>query len=230
MNVALVIQARMDSRRCPGKVLREAHGKPVLAYLLERLSFCSLADKIIVATSTEPSDDLISKFCDDIDINCYRGSLENVTDRFVSLCNHANLDYCVRISADSPLLDPKIIDRAVELCLEKKVDLVTNVHPRSFPKGQSVEVINSKALSSAYKQMQTAEDREHVTPYFYNNDHNYSIYNFSCSTNCSHLNMCIDTEDDLIKFSHIIDQMESAHTQYSLRSLLPLYINQENEQ
>src|SRR3989338_2994155 len=104
LKIAAIIQARMSSERLPGKVLCEIEGKPVLGYLLERIKFCRQIYKIIVATSAEKEDSAIADFCGKSGVDCYRGSLSDVADRFKEISEMYNLDGFVRISADSPLL------------------------------------------------------------------------------------------------------------------------------
>src|SRR5689334_213909 len=130
MALVAVVQARYSSRRLPGKVLQEVAAKPLLAYLLERLARCSTLRGIVVATSVEKSDDAIARFCIERGIELYRGPLADVLGRFVGAAETLNLDALVRINGDSPLLDPAIVDQAVELFEQGDVDLVTNVHPR----------------------------------------------------------------------------------------------------
>ncbi len=155
MSTGIIVQARMGSQRLPGKVLYSVAGKPMLQYLLERLEHCRGVDKVVVATSSDQSDDPVFKFCRQYGATCYRGSLLNVAARFKELLDIYQFDTFVRISGDSPFLDPKLIELGLEIFCRDNFDLVTNVMPRSYPKGQSVEIVRGAALKAAYPLMQT---------------------------------------------------------------------------
>lgn len=190
------VQARMSSRRLPGKVLRPLLGKPIIEYLLESLTHCETRVRTVVLTSTDPSDDPIASFCQSESVECFRGSLEDVAARFLAAANAFNAESFVRISGDSPLLDFRIVDRAVRLFEEQPCDLATNVLVRTFPKGQSVEVIARSALARAYESMQPS-NREHVTTYFYRHADRFTIRDFRHPRDCGTIQMAVDTEEDL---------------------------------
>ena len=158
-----IIQARMSSTRLPGKVLHKVKGKPMIQYLLESLGQCILIDRVVVATSTDDSDGPVADFCREYGIACHRGPLEDVAKRFVEALDVFGLDAFVRICGDSPLLDYRLVDRAVEIFNSGQFDMVTNVLHRTFPKGQSVEVIDSKMFKQAYPLMREDSEREHIS-------------------------------------------------------------------
>src|SRR2546428_2643732 len=105
----------MSSRRLPGKVLRPLAGRPLLTHLLNRLGRCREASAVVVATSTDPSDDPVATYCDDFGVRCFRGDLEDTAARLVAAAAWAHFDVLVRVSGDSPLLDPRVVDRAVRI-------------------------------------------------------------------------------------------------------------------
>ena len=162
----VLIQARFSSARLPGKVLRPLAGRPMLALLLERLRLAKRAGEIIVATSTAPMTMRSRRFCDGIGVKCFRGPLDDMAERLVQAAEGAGAEAFVRINGDSPLMSPAVVDAVIELYETQDVDLATNVQTRSFPKGQSVEVIRVEALRRAQTMMQAGE-AEHVTPAFY---------------------------------------------------------------
>ncbi len=145
MKIGVIIQARMSSQRLPDKVLTMVNGKPLLQYLLERLTHCSSIDQIVVATSEDKSDDPIAVFCHEYGALCFRGPLQNVAKRFYMALEKYNLDAFVRVCCDSPMLDQKLIDQGVKL-FNGEYDLVTNTLRRSYPVGQSVEVIRYRGI------------------------------------------------------------------------------------
>src|SRR5260221_236269 len=177
MRVGAVIQARFSSQRLPGKVLRALCGKPLLAHLVDRLRRSAVLDTIAVATSTEPSDDAVAAFCASAGIACERGALDDVLGRIQAAARALQLDGIVRVSGDSPLLDPSLVRQTVKLFRRGGWDLVTNVQVRSFPKGQSVEVIAAEALDRVAVKAGAPAEREHVTPYFYAHPELFRIRN-----------------------------------------------------
>src|ERR1044071_4155673 len=132
MNTGIIVQARMTSRRLPGKVLHVVAGKPLMQYLLERIRAHFNSEKIVVATSSDPSDKPVSEFCAGFGVDCYRGPLDNVADRFKEVVDAYSFDNFVRVSGDSPLLDARLIERGLNTFREGDFDLVTNVLPRTF--------------------------------------------------------------------------------------------------
>lgn len=223
MKAYVVIQARMGSERFPGKVLFLIEGKPVLQYLLERVKNCSSLEDIIVATSTEKEDSAIADFCDKYGVSCYRGSLSDVASRFKELSEKHPLDCFVRLSADSPLLDQQIINKAIDIFKQGNFDIVTNIQKRTYPKGQSVEVLRNSTFQSNYGLMQEPEDLEHVTKYFYKNPHNFKIYNFALDRDCSDVRLALDTPRDLEVITSLIQRMKKPHWQYGLDEILQIY-------
>jgi spore coat polysaccharide biosynthesis protein SpsF (cytidylyltransferase family) len=144
--VLCIIQARYSSKRFPGKVLRKILGTTVLQRVINQVKKSKKISKIIIATSKHKTDKKIINFCNKNKIHCISGSLKNVFRRFHSIIVQKKCKSFVRISADSPLIDPSLIDRAVTIFKKNRYDIVTNVFPRTFPKGFSVEVVNSKLI------------------------------------------------------------------------------------
>ena len=163
MRVGAVVQARMGSARLPGKTLTDLGGRPALIWLLERLERAQELDDILIATSIDHADDVLADWCERYGVACHRGPEDDVARRVLEAARWRDLDAVARLSGDSPLLDQRLVDRGVALARRSDADLVSNVRPRSFPPGQSVEVVRTTALQLAVTQMLDAEDREHVT-------------------------------------------------------------------
>lgn len=208
----VIVQARMNSARVPGKVLRPLAGRPLLGHLLDRLR--PLHMPLVVATSDHPSDDAISRFCEAEGVAAHRGSLEDVAARFVGAAHEQGIDPIVRVSGDSPLLDPALVLRAVGLW-EPGV-LVTNVRPRSFPTGQSVEVFELAELEAAEI---GAEAREHVTPTLYER---LRVHNFAHTPDLSHLRLTLDTDQDAARLDALFARMDRPPSDYSLAEVVEL--------
>ena len=192
-----IVQARMSSLRLPNKVLIKIYKKTMLERVINSIKKSKKINKIIVATSNLKSDDKIQSFCRAKKIDCYRGSINNVYSRFVKIIKDLNCKNFIRISGDSPLIDYKLIDQAINIFGKKKLDIVTNVFPRSFPQGQSVEVLNSKMFIKNFKKIKKKTHKEHITKYFYENFKNFRITNFSFYKNYEHLNISINNHTDL---------------------------------
>ena len=228
-----IVQARMGSTRFPGKVLCEINGKPLLQYLLESLFQCSDIDQVVVATSVESSDDPIVEFCHLLGVECYRGDLESVAGRFVELLESYKFDAFVRISGDSPLLDHRLVSRAASYFKSGEFDLVTNILQRTFPKGQSVEIIDSKVFQAAYPLMSTKNEKEHVTTYFYLHSERFKIHNFESGENFGHVQLSVDTSSDMQRFKTIVNSMDRPHWQYTFKDILkriPQHNNFNNQE
>lgn len=223
MKIGAIVQARMTSERFPGKVLHKVAGKPMLQYLLERLNHCTLLDDIVVATSTEDNDTPIADFCTEGEVRHYRGPLSDVAGRFKEVLDNYSFDGFVRVNGDSPLLDQQLIDKGISIFLKGNFDLVTNVFPKTFPKGQSVEILSVKIFREAYPFMKENDEIEHVTPYFYKKKGKFKIYNFESVDNKIGIQLSVDTPQDMDVFVSIISKMKNPHWSYNLDEILSFY-------
>ena len=173
--IIAIIQGRMGSSRLPGKVLLDIAGKPMLQHVVERTRRAKTLNKVVVATSNDPSDDPIADFCNALSVPCARGSLHDVLDRYYQAAKAQHAGVVVRITADCPLIDPELIDETVRLVIEPRtgthVDFSANRLPppfeRSFPIGLDVEVCTFAALERAWMESTETFHREHVMPYLY---------------------------------------------------------------
>jgi spore coat polysaccharide biosynthesis protein SpsF len=217
-----LIQARMSSRRLPGKVLMNVAGRPMLAWLVERLRCCRNLSACAIATSVDPSDDPIASLATRLGVPVVRGNLGDVVARFLAAADALEVEAFVRVNGDSPLLDPALVDRAVSCFAAGAFDLVTNVHPRSFPKGQSVEVLRVAALRNLATQTVDRDDREHVTRYFYRCADRFSILNFACDDDLSDVQMSVDSPQDFLAFERVAGAMERPQWEYGFRELVEL--------
>ncbi len=222
MTIGALIQARMSSKRLPGKVLYPIVIKPLLLYTLERLQKVSDFDDIVVCTSTDLTDDKIEAFCQSQKQSCFRGSLTNVTQRFREALLNYGFDYFVRICGDSPFIDRELVTTAIKLMKQKSVDMVTNVFPRSFPKGQSVEVFQSRCFLDNLAHMTQAADQEHVSPYFYRNANRFRIHNFAADADYSQKQLQVDTPEDMAIAERMIRGFSKPHWQYTWKELIGL--------
>ncbi|MFA5147253.1 MAG: hypothetical protein WC515_07755 [Candidatus Omnitrophota bacterium] len=220
MKVGGIIQARMSSKRFPGKVLYPICGKPMLGYLVERLCHSRLLDIVVVATSLDPSDDPIVYFCKKTGVECHRGPLHDVAGRFKEVIIKLGLDGFLRSTADSPLLDQWLIDKAVEIFRAGTFEIVTNVLERTYPAGQSVEVLKSDIFIKGYGSMSRLDDFEHVTKFFYDNHDDYKIYNIHSGKDHSGIQLSVDTAPDMDTVTYIISRMKKPHWEYRMEEIL----------
>jgi len=225
--VLCIIQARYSSNRLPGKVLKKIFGITVLKRVINQVKKSKKISKIIVATSKHSTDKKIINFCNKNKIHCISGPLNNVFKRFYKIIVHEHCKSFVRISADSPLIDPSLIDKAVTLFKKNRYDIVTNVFPRTFPKGFSVEVVNSKLILDFLSKIKKKRHQEHLTSFFYDNFKNFKIKNFYNKINISNINFSIDSFADFIRAKNILKFCKNKN--YSLDYILLIYKKLLNE-
>ena len=220
MIVNCIVQARLGSTRLPGKVLMEIEGKPLLQYLIERLKKCTRVADIILAI---PENDMGE--IDEAMINAellpgfYCGDELDVAARFAGALKAYPCDAFVRVCADSPLLDPKLVDEAIGLYKLKQPDIACNIHPRTFPKGQCVEVVKTATFLEERVHF-TGADKEHVTNYFYSHAPDFDIVNFSYHKDVSGNSMVVDTQEDFDRVRNIIERLNGSHMDYGWQELL----------
>ncbi len=189
-----IIQARCSSKRFPNKILKFAYGKPLIHHVILKLLKSKNISKIIVATSDHKSDDKLIRYLKKIKVEFFRGSLTNVTERMLNLALLKKKTFFLRISGDSPLIDYKLVDLAISIFKKnKRYDLVTNTFPRSFPKGQSVEIIRTSLLKKHISKMSKIE-KEHVTKYFYKYSKNFYIKNFRNKLKTRLIKLAVDNK------------------------------------
>lgn len=191
------VQARMSSRRFPGKMLSPVADRPLIDWVLERVSLAAGVERVTLATSTDFSDDSLASHVESLGYPVFRGALDNVAARFQACLRAYPADWIVRICGDSPLLDSGLISVLWRHC-RPDLDLVTNVQERTFPAGQSVEFINAKTFAGIDTERLSAIEREHLTQVFYRNSMRYRIHNIAGTDPawCQQRHV-VDTKDDL---------------------------------
>jgi spore coat polysaccharide biosynthesis protein SpsF len=221
-SMGIIIQARMSSRRCPGKVLRPLRGKPMLGYLVERLRRGMPGLSVVVATSSLGDDDPVETFCIREGVACHRGPLDDVAARFLETARRFTWKAFVRLSGDSPFLDPALVRHAVALYEESLPDLVTNVRVRTYPRGQSVEVVDTRAFTRACRLMSRPAHREHVTAYFYEHPDAFVIRDFRFGRNEGSVQLSVDTDEEFGRADRLLAAMTAPHWSYGVEDLLAL--------
>jgi spore coat polysaccharide biosynthesis protein SpsF (cytidylyltransferase family) len=198
--VRVFIQARMSSQRFPGKVLAPFKGKPLIAQVIGQVTQAVPSNAVVVATSEEPSDDPLSAYLQARGIAVFRGPLESVFRRFQLCIEEYPCTWFFRICADSPLLHGGLLHAVMGYRHRLDLDLITNVYPRTFPKGQSVEMIRTETFTAIRADRLTADEQEHVTKYYYNNPSRFRIFNLeSGNADLGKMSFVVDTIDDLMR-------------------------------
>ena len=206
--IGCIVQARMGSSRLPGKTLLKIDDKKtVLEFGINQLTSSNLLDKIIVATTNLKSDDVIENFVKNMNVDVFRGKSNDVLDRYFQCAKHFSIDTIVRITGDNPLVDPTIIDNLIQKFTLNSYDYLSNAHVRTFPYGTEVEIFSFESLEQAWKNAILPSEREHVTPYFYNNSNLFKIHNEKRSNNISNLRWTVDRENDLFLVKSIVSKI-----------------------
>jgi len=196
MTVNAIIQARCGSTRFPNKVFADIDGKPLLWHVVNRLTYAKTIDKIIIATTINTKDDNIEQWCKDNDVACFRGSEDDVLNRYFSASVAFPSDIVVRITADDPFKEPALIDAVVNKLINEGYDHVTNNFPPTWPEGLDCEAFKFSALETSEKTTNDPFEREHVTQYIYHNPDKFKIGNVASETNLSNLRWTVDKEAD----------------------------------
>jgi len=193
-----IVQARMGSTRLPGKTLADLHGKPLLQRVIERTKAGRHLRTIVVATTANAEDDAIVEFCRWCGVECFRGSEEDVLDRYYQCADWCGAEIIARITADDPFKDPQVMDKVVDhLLAHPELDYASNNLEPTYPEGLDTEVLTRQALSRAWREARLLSDREHVTPYIWRHPHLFRVASVKHTTDLSHLRWTIDVEEDL---------------------------------
>jgi len=223
MNVIGIIQARTTSTRLPGKVLMDLAGEPMLARVVERTARAKLLDQVVVATSYETADNPIEELCRRRDWNCFRGSRDDVLDRFLRAAESFEADVAVRITADCPMIDPGVIDDVVDRLKESEggVDCVSNTQPRrTFPRGLDTSATIMAALRRIHDEATESRHREHVTLYMFEHPEKFRIKGVFAPEDFSNMRWTVDTAEDFRFVAKIFEHF--GHDLFTWREVFPV--------
>ncbi|NIM94808.1 MAG: NTP transferase domain-containing protein [Anaerolineales bacterium] len=201
--IVAIVQARMGASRLPGKVLLDIQGVPMLGRVIQRVIRARTVDDVVIATTVNPGDDSIVRYCQDLDYTWFRGDEEDVLNRYANAAAMSKADIIVRITADCPLMDPELIDRTVEAFLARYPDIDfgsnrgTDRLERTFPIGMDIEVMSNEALNRADVEAKKAHEREHVTPYLYEEPGRFRTMSIDSGGDYGALRWTVDTPEDL---------------------------------
>ncbi len=198
MKIGAIIQARMGSTRLPGKIQKVLSGRPLLWHVIERVKRCVRVDEIVLATTVNEKDDVLESFANDNDIKFFRGSEEDVLGRYLGAAREYDIDLIVRITSDCPLIDQGTVDRLIEEHIESGADYSSNTMKRTYPRGLDAEIFSTALLEDVDKVATEKHQREHVTPYFYQNPLKFKLNDIVARGKLYHpdFRLCVDTIED----------------------------------
>lgn len=195
--ITAIMQARTSSTRLPGKVLLPLGGKTVLEQVIDRVAKASCIGELVIATSQDRSDDRICELCSKIGVNFFRGSLNDVLDRYYQAAKKFGSKYICRITSDCPFIDPEIIDRVADKYFEMKCDYIsTGRIVTTFPDGMDTEIFSFESLERAWRESSLPSEREHVTPYIWKNTDKFKISELKNDVDLSRFRLTIDEPAD----------------------------------
>lgn len=228
MPAVAIIQARMGSRRLPGKTLLPLLGRPMLWHIVERVRAMAGLDGVVVATSKNHQDAPIREFCRDHAIPVFAGSEEDVLDRFYQAARVHQADPIVRITADCPFVDPGVLSRLLQSYREGEYDEVGVATGAGalfetcyrFPDGLDAECIRQSALERAWEEATDPSDREHVTPYLWRVPGRFRIGRLFCETDCSWLRWTVDNREDFAFVTRIYEALYRPERHFQMEDIL----------
>lgn len=219
----VILQARMSSTRLPGKVLASINGKPMIQWQIMRIEMARKVKEIVVATSTDQTDDPLVDFLQDSGYLVQRGSLDNVLERYLEVIrNFGDYQNILRLTADCPLVMPEIVDEMITEFEESNVDYLSNSLEPTFPDGLDVEIMKSTALEKLAKMRLSDVEKEHVTLGFQDKSRDFAIGNFSQDLNFSHYRWTVDYEQDLEFVRRIYAEFQGREHIFGYQDLLAL--------
>lgn len=218
-----ILQARTGSTRLPGKVLKPILGEPMLARQIERVRRATTIERLVIATSSDASDDPLAALCSRLGVDCARGSLDDVLDRFCQAAQRYPSEHIVRLTGDCPLADPGVIDTVVRFHIAGGYDYSSNTLHPTFPDGLDVEVIRAAVLAEAGREATSPFEREHVTPFIYRRPERYRLGDFRRLPDLSALRWTVDNADDFEVVRRIYEALYPAKPNFALDDILALF-------
>jgi spore coat polysaccharide biosynthesis protein SpsF len=226
-NIVTVIQARTGSKRLPGKVFLPLNGKPLIYRIYERISSAEYKGTVVVATTTEESDYPIFEYCISNGINVFRGHPADLIDRHMKAGQMFNADAIVKIPSDCPLISPSVIDKVISYFLENRdsFDYVSTLHPATYPDGNDVEIMHTSILRDAFENAKKDFEREHTTPYIWENKDRFRIGNVKWETGLNYSmthRWTIDYPEDYEFIRRVYENFKGKENYFELEDILNL--------
>ena len=222
VQVLAILQARTSSSRLPGKVLSDLAGKPMIMRQIERIRRSRLLDGLVVATSLDGSDDDLASVVTASGTALFRGSLDDVLDRYANALVEYPAQHVVRLTGDCPLTDPGLIDAVIAHHLVNAADITSNSNQPSFPDGLDVEIVRADCLHAAAAEASFKFEREHVTQFFYRRPDRFRIVHYRAEKDMSALRWTVDEPSDLAFVRAVYASLYSANPSFGFRHVLEL--------
>ncbi len=226
MKIVCIIQARTGSTRLPGKVLKNICGKTVLHHDIDRLRRVKNIDEIVIATTALKKDNAITKEADRLGVKYFRGSEEDVLSRYYYAAKENNADVVVRVTSDCPLIDSEVTEKIIQYYIENndKYDYVSNTIDRTYPRGLDTEVFSFNSLQKAFNNASSMRDREHVTPYIWDNPYLFRLFQYKNKIDYSNLRWTLDTAEDFELINKIYGFLYAAKgNNFNISDIIELY-------
>jgi len=205
MKIVAIIQARVGSKRLPGKILKKIDGMPMIIKQLKRIALSRTLNEIVVATPKSKKNDQLIKLIKKHKFKYFRGSESNVLKRYIKTAKKFKADAIVRITSDNPLVSPELIDKLVKIFIKNEFDYVSNVFPMTYPMGFAIEILDIHTLEKIYRKSKTDYFKEHVTAYIHKNKREFNIHNLKLKKNLSKFRLTVDEIDDFKVVSKIFN-------------------------
>ncbi|MDD9886447.1 MAG: glycosyltransferase family protein [Gammaproteobacteria bacterium] len=222
MQVLTLLQARTTSTRLPGKVLKPVLGEPMMQRQIERTRAARNIGKLAVATSDHPSDNAIEALCSSLHLDCFRGSLDDVLDRYHQAALHYKPQHIVRMTCDCPLMDPRIVDDTIERHLREGNDYTSAGHDSGYPRGLNVEVMRRAALETAWREARSPDDREHVTLYIKHRPEQFRAGRLVSPADRSGMRWTVDTPEDFSFITRVYEMLYPGNPRFDMEDILQL--------
>ncbi|MCM1498447.1 MAG: glycosyltransferase family protein [Clostridium sp.] len=226
MKYLAIIQARMGSSRLPNKVLRPLCGRPMLQHIVSRMQKSECIDHIMVATTVKEDDNAIEELCRQIQIECYRGSENDVLDRYYQAASRYKPQNVVRITADCPFIDPVVVDHIIQIHEKGGYDYTSNVLVETYPDGLDTEVFKISALERAWREANLASEREHVTPYIKCKGE-FKRYSVERSPSLATKRWTVDTEADFALAVQVYNALYDQDSIFLMEDILKFLENHQ---
>lgn len=189
---------------------------------LERIQLARMIDAVVVATSTDPSDDALASIVRESGFKVARGSLDDVLDRFAVAARDVMPEHVVRLTGDCPLVDPDIVDAVIAHHLVSGADITSNSREPTFPDGLDVEVMRAEVLFAAAERATKTFEREHVTPFIYDQSQKFHVVHYRGSTDLSGLRWTVDEPEDLTFVREVYGALYPENPGFRMHHILQL--------
>lgn len=222
MTPLVILQARMSSKRFPGKVLQDLLGKPMIIRQISRIQSAKNIGKIVVATTRREDDDLLASTLLENEIDIYRGATDDVISRYVKVIRKFQANTVVRLTADCPLVMPELLDSMIEDFSYNNWDYLSNTIFPTYPDGLDIEIFSAKSLITLYSMKLTDPEKEHVTLGFHNRKKEFNLHNYESNLDYSNLRWTVDYPEDLEFIRNVYSKFQDRMNMFGFDEVLDL--------